>query len=62
MQPTIKFEVFGQIISMNTDTNLPEAYIFRSVLDLYGNLLLILKRGPPVEASVGVCLMKSFGS
>ena len=35
MQPIIKFEEFGQIISMNTDSNLPGKYIFRSTLGLY---------------------------
>ena len=40
---------------MNTDSNLPEAYIFRSALGLYDKLSLIYRRAPPVEALVGVC-------
>ena len=55
MQPVITFEEFGQRVSMNTDSNLPEAYIFGSALGLYDNLLLIYRRTPPVESSVGVC-------
>ena len=34
MKPIIKFEVFGQISSMNTDSNLSGVYIFRSALGL----------------------------
>ena len=41
MQPIIKFEEFGQIISINTDSNLPVAYTFRSAVGLYDNVLLI---------------------
>ena len=55
MQSIIKYEVFGQLISLNTDSNLPGLYIFRSVLGLYDNLLLIYGRAPPAEGSVGVC-------
>ena len=55
MQPIIKFEEFGQIISINADSNLPGAHIFRSPLGLYDNLLLIYRRTPPPEASVGAC-------
>ena len=54
MQPIIKSEEFRQIISMNTDSNLPGAYIFRFDLGLYDNLLLIYRRAPPAEALVGV--------
>ena len=53
-QPIIKFEVFGQIISMNTDSNLSGVYIVRSALGLYDNMLLKWS-APPAEASVGVC-------
>ena len=35
MQLIIEFEVFVQIISTNTDSNLPGTYIFRSVVGLY---------------------------
>ena len=34
-QPIIKFEVFGQIISMNTDSKFPGSDIFRSALGLH---------------------------
>ena len=54
MQSIIKFEEFGQIISMNNDSILPRAHIFRSALGLYDNLLLIYRQAPPVEALVGV--------
>ena len=53
MQPIIKFEVWGQIF-INTNSYLPGAYIFRSVLGLY-DLLLIYRIAPPPEALVGVC-------
>ena len=47
MEPIIKYELFGQMISMKTDSNLPDVYIFRSVLGLYDNLLLIYRAAPP---------------
>ena len=55
MQPVFKYEMFGQIISLNTDSNLPGAYIFRSVQGLCDVLLLIYRRAPPAEGLVGVC-------
>ena len=55
MQRIIKFEEFGQIISMNTDSNFPGAYIFRSALGLYHNLLLIYRKAAPAESPVGAC-------
>ena len=55
MQPIIKFEIFGQKNSINTDSNLPGEYNFRSVLGLYDNQLLIYRSAAPSEASVGVC-------
>ena len=58
MQPIIKFEVFAQIVFMNTDSNLPRAYIFRSAQGLYDILLLIYRSAPPVEASIAVCLIE----
>ena len=56
-----KFDAFGKVISMNTDSNLMGAYILRSTLGLHDNLLLI--RAPPAEAlpteaSVGVCSLE----
>ena len=42
IQPIIKFEEFGQITSMNTDSNLLGAYIFRSALGLCDKALLKL--------------------
>ena len=54
IQPIIKFEVFGQIIFVNNDSNLPGAYIFRSTLGLHDNLLLIKRKAPPVESLLGV--------
>ena len=54
MQQIIKFEVFGQTISMNS--NLPGAYIFRSALGLYDNLYT-----EEAEALVGVCSIEQFG-
>ena len=41
-------------ISLNTDSNLPGAYIFRSVQGLCDVLLLIYRRAPPAEGLVGV--------
>ena len=45
-----QFEKFGQIISINTDSNLPGVYSFRSALGLYDNILLIYRRAPPAKA------------
>ena len=55
MQSIIRFEEFGQTISMNTNSNLSGAYICRSALGLYDNLLLVKRRASPAEVSVGVC-------
>ena len=54
MQPIFEFKKFGQIILINIDSNLPGAWIFRSVLGLNDNLSLIYLRATPVESSVGV--------
>ena len=35
IQPIIKFEVFEQIIPMNTNSGLPETKIFRYAIGLY---------------------------
>ena len=50
MQPIIKFEVSGQMFSINTDSNLPGTYIFRLVLGFYDSKLH--RSAPPAEASV----------
>ena len=57
MQSVIKFEVFGYIIAINIDSNSPGAYIFRSALGFYDNLLLTYRSTPPAEALVGVSML-----
>ena len=59
MQPIIKFEAFLQMVSINTNSNLPGAYIFRSALGFYYNLLLIYRSA--TGASVGVCSLDNLG-
>ena len=53
IQPIIKFEVFVQMISTNTNSNLPGHTFLDLLLGLYYNLLLIYRSA--TEGSVGVC-------